>query len=168
MSNTEFDISKFHIPTWQELPNIDLYMDQVLTYIEEYLSPYIKTDSEEKIITKTMVNNYVKQEILESPINKKYNKLNIAKLFVICILKQVYSIGEIKTLIAYALEKSTPENGYDNFCFTFEEILKSTFKKTSLSTKKDLTEEQYLLKNVVQSVANKLFVQTILATKNAD
>jgi len=162
MATIEFDISKFHIPLWSELPNIDLYMDQVLSYIEEYLSSCIPNDSDDKIITKTMVNNYVKQDILESPINKKYNKLNIAKLFVICILKQVYSIGEIKNLINYALEKTNPETAYNNFCFVLEEALKSSFNKTAFPHKKDLTEEQYLLKNVVQAIANKLFVQMML------
>ena len=104
MSDINFDANNFHIPRWNELPNIDLYMDQVLNYIESCLKDCIKVESNEKIITKTMINNYVKQEIIEPPINKKYNKLHIAELFVICILKQVYSISEVKSLIKIALE----------------------------------------------------------------
>ena len=104
MSEINFDITKFHIPMWQELPNIDLYMDQVLTYIEKNLSNYIKLDKDEKFITKTMINNYVKQEIIPPPVSKKYNRLHLAELFVICILKQVYSISEINSLIKLALK----------------------------------------------------------------
>lgn len=165
MATTEFNISKFHIPLWDELPNIDLYMDQVLSYIEEYLEPCVSNDSDEKVITKTMINNYVKQNILESPVNKKYNKLSIAKLFVICILKQVYSIGEIKNLINYALEKSTPQKAYDNFCIILEQSLNACFTKTAFPHKKDLTEEQYLLKNAVQAITNKMFVLIELKSK---
>ena len=106
MSHLDFDVNNFHIPRWNELPNIDLYMDQVLSYIESCLKDYIKVEVNEKIITKTMINNYVKQNIIQPPVNKKYNRLHIAELFVICILKQVYSISEVKLLIKLALEAS--------------------------------------------------------------
>ena len=82
MSEIEFDATNFHIPRWKELPNIDLYMDQVLNYIETSLKDYIKSD--EKFITKTMINNYVKQGIIDPPVNKKYNRLHIAELFDYC------------------------------------------------------------------------------------
>ena len=163
MIDLNFDINNFHMPRWEEIPNIDLYMDQVLNYIENTLKDYIKIESDEKIITKTMVNNYVKQEILESPVNKKYNKLNIAKLFVICILKQVYSIGEIKNLINYALKKATPESVYNSFGYLLEELLKSTFNHTEFPHKNNLTQEQYLLQIVVQSIANKLYALSNLS-----
>ena len=70
--------SKIHIPRWSELPNIDLYMDQVLNYMEEAIPEIIQTDFEEPYITKTMINNYVKQEIIAAPTKKKYNRLHIA------------------------------------------------------------------------------------------
>ena len=60
-----------HIPRWEELPNIDLYLDQVVTLLEEYLGNFI-TNKEDKIITKTMINNYVKHGIITPPENKKY------------------------------------------------------------------------------------------------
>ena len=159
MSTIDFDIEKFHIPRWNELPNIDLYMDQVLNYIENSLKDYIKIESNEKLITKTMINNYVKHGILEPPQNKKYNTLHIAELFVICILKQVYSIPEIKSLIELALKTNSAEIGYNKFCDYLTESLISTFNGTEYSITAKLTPEQYLLKNTVQSFANKLYVQ---------
>jgi len=110
----------FHIPRWEELPNIDLYMDQVVSFVEESLTnllPY-KDDKEDKFITKTMINNYVKQGILNSPINKKYNRTHLARLIVICMLKQVYSINDINALIILALETSGIEISYNKFCIT--------------------------------------------------
>ena len=163
MSEVEFDVTNFNIPRWNELPNIDLYMDQVLNYIESSLKDYIKSD--EKFITKTMINNYVKQGILQPPENKKYNKLHIAELFVICILKQVYSISEIKNLINLALKANSAENSYNKFCDYLTESLISTFNGTEYSKISTLTKEQYLLKNVVQSFANKLYAQIVYLNK---
>ena len=163
MHDINFDVTKFHIPRWNELPNIDLYMDQVLNYIENCLKDYIKSD--EKFITKTMINNYVKQGILEAPVNKKYNKIHIAKLFVICILKQVYSISEIKELITLALEINSAENGYNRFCDYLTEALISTFNGSEYSKTSTFTPEQYLMKNVVQSFANKLYAQIVYLNK---
>ena len=163
MSEIEFDANNFHIPRWNELPNIDLYMDQVLNYIENSLKDYIKSD--EKFITKTMINNYVKQGIIEPPINKKYNRLHIAELFVICILKQVYSISEVKELISLALKTNSAEKSYDRFCDYLTEALIFTFNGTEYSNNANYTPEQYLMKNVVQSFANKLYAQIMYLNK---
>lgn len=163
MSEIRFDANNFHIPRWNELPNIDLYMDQVLNYIENSLKDYIKSD--ETFITKTMVNNYVKQGIIEPPVNKKYNRLHIAELFVICILKQVYSISEVKELISFALKTNSAEKSYDRFCDYLTESLISTFNGTEYTNNSTLTKEQYLLKNVVQSFANKLYAQVMYLNK---
>ena len=78
------DIEKFHMPRWEELPEIDLYLDQVVTFIDKYLLYYLYDESkkeekkEQNVLTKTMVNNYVKQKIIQAPIQKKYNRNNIA------------------------------------------------------------------------------------------
>lgn len=168
ITNSTIDtIAKFHIPRWEELPNISLYLDQLVTLLEDYLANYIKNDNdkENKIITKTMINNYVKQGILDAPIAKKYNKIHIAKLFVICILKQVYSINDIKELIELAIETVHVEQAYNRFCTELENAIYTTFCITENSIQKDITKEQYILKNVVQSFANKLYVEIIFLKK---
>ena len=72
-NNKKNDISNFHIPRWNELPNLDLYLDQTVTLLETYLQNYIG-NKDEKIITKTMINNYVKAGLLKAPKKKKYKK----------------------------------------------------------------------------------------------
>lgn len=63
------ELQQYHLPRWEELPDIELYMDQVITLIERYLSPLVgQTDS--KVITSAMINNYVKLNIMPKP-NKK-------------------------------------------------------------------------------------------------
>lgn len=164
------EIEAFHLPRWNELPNIDLYIDQLVCLLEEYLSGYIKNDNEknekeEKIITKTMINNYVKQNIIKPPINKKYNKEHMASLFVIFILKQVYSINDIKKLISLAIETSSIELAYNRFCSELEKAIRIVFAEKNYIKNTKLSDEQYILRNVVQSFANKLYVQKIYLKK---
>lgn len=157
-------IADFHLPRWEELPNIDLYIDQLVSLLEQYLLGYIKGENEkdeknEKIITKSMINNYVKHGVLKAPINKKYNREHMATLFVIFILKQIYSIGEIKKLIKLALETSSIEQSYNSFCAELENSITIVFNKEIYTEISKLSEEQYILRNVVQSFASKLYAQ---------
>lgn len=166
--STLIDITKFHIPRWEELPNIALYLDQLVTFLEDYLANYIQNDienKENKIITKTMINNYVKQGLLDPPNGKKYTKTHIAKLFVICVLKQVYSINDINELIKLAIETVPVEKAYNRFCIELENAIYTTFCVEQSSNKKKVTKEHYILINVVQSFANKLYVEKIFLKK---
>ena len=88
------DLLNYHCPRWNELPEIELYIDQVTYFLQKNLSVFTK-DKENPIITSSMINNYVKQNILEPPIKKKYNRQHLSYLFVICILKRLMSISEI-------------------------------------------------------------------------
>ena len=161
------EIEDFHLPRWNELPTIDLYIDQLVSFLEQFLSGYIKNDNEkdEKIITKTMINNYVKHSIIKSPINKKYNKEHIASLFVVFVLKEVYSIHDIKKLIELALQTSHVEEAYDRFCSELEKAIRIVFADKNYVKNSKLSQEQYILRNVVQSFANKLYVQKVYLKK---
>lgn len=151
--------NEFHIPRWEELPQIDLYLDQTVTILETYLKSYIRSE-EEKIITKTMINNYVKCGILEAPEKKKYNKQHIATLFIICILKQIYSINDIDKLIKEALKVAPSKKiAYNTFCSSLEKAIQLTFEGKEFKDDNPMTEELFLLKNVVLSFSNKLYVE---------
>ena len=153
--------NNFHIPRWEELPNIDLYIDQVVCLLENYLSYFIKNDltNSKHFITKTMINNYVKHGVINSPVSKKYNKEHIAYLIVIFILKQIYSIEEIKKLLDLAITTSSINISYNRFCLELESAIQSTFSKKINFSSSELSKEQYLLRNVVLSFSNKLYVQ---------
>ena len=165
----------FVIPKWEELPDIELYLDQVVTYIDKYLSQYIKNDfntknekdeKENKLLTKTMINNYVKQKIIEAPVKKKYNKTNVAYLIVICILKQVYSISDIDNLIKIALSNAPIEKAYNSFCKALENSIDFTFNNKKILDTPTPTTDQYILFNVAQTFASKLYVEKKLLEKN--
>lgn len=153
-------IMKIHIPRWSELPDLDLYLDQVVNYIEKYIGQYNdKSNKEDKIITKTMINNYVKLGIMPAPEKKKYSRKHIAYLIVICVLKQVYSINDIGELISLTIQSFEISKAYNRFCANLELSIKNVFTRKNFPNVEKMTEEQYLLKSVVQSVADKLYVE---------
>lgn len=151
-------VIKHHIPRWNELPEIDLYLDQVVNYLEKYLSKY-NVNKDDKVITKTMINNYVKQGIMPAPEKKKYSRTHLAYLMVICVLKQVYSINDIGKLISLTIQYFEISKAYNRFCTNLELSIKNVFTRKEIPNVEKMTEEQYLLKNVVQSVADKLYVE---------
>ena len=161
--NNNKSINDFHIPRWKELPNVELYIEQVVKFINSCLSPYLfynaDDNSNTELLTKSMINNYVKNSIIESPTKKQYSKNQIAKLFVICVLKQVYSIHEIDYLIEFALKGSTLENAYDKFCNLFEEALRCTFNREDFIDKDAQNDNLYLLKSTLLSCSYKIYVQ---------
>lgn len=166
MQETEL-VTKIHIPRWNELPEIDLYLDQVVNYLEKYLEKY-NVSKDDKIITKTMINNYVKQGIMPAPEKKKYSREHIAYLIVICVLKQVYSISDIGKLISLTIQYFELSKAYNRFCANLEVSVKNVFMRKEFPNTEKLTEEQYLLKNVVQSVADKLYVETKFLNKEQE
>lgn len=158
-------VIKHHLPRWNELPEIDLYLDQVVNYLEKYLG-ILNVNGDEKIITKTMINNYVKLGIMPAPEKKKYSKSHIAYLMVICILKQVYSIGDIGKLISETIAYFELSKAYNRFCANIEVSIKNVFFRKEFPHIDKMTEEQYLLKNVVQAVADKLYVEMKFLNKD--
>ena len=81
-----------------DIPDIELYMDQVTTFMESRLGKF-KRKNEEKVLTKTMINNYAKNHLLPSPNKKKYSKEHIMLLIFIYYFKNILSINDIQTLL---------------------------------------------------------------------
>ena len=81
-----------------DIPNIDLYMDQVTTFMEEQLSS-TKRYEDDKILTKTMINNYAKNNLLPPPIKKKYSKEHLLVLIFVYYFKNLLSIKDIEILL---------------------------------------------------------------------
>ena len=171
MSNNKkelISLDKIHIPRWNELPNVDLYLDQVVTFINSSLSEILSFNTnadkdENQILTKTMINNYVKNNLIEAPIKKKYSKIQCAKIFAICILKQVFSMNEIYKLKEIALKHSDVEHAYDSFCNHFEKALSCAYNKEDfLDEDTTQNDNKYLLKSVLLSCCYKIYVQNVI------
>ncbi|HEM3569404.1 DUF1836 domain-containing protein [Streptococcus suis] len=109
------------IPYWHELPDLDLYLDQVLLYVNQTTSS--TEQLEQKSLTAAMINNYVKHKQLEKPVKKKYQKQQVARLIALTILKNVFSIQEISQTLNLLLQSSNSETLYNHFvdCMRNEE-----------------------------------------------
>ncbi|HBZ52160.1 MAG TPA: hypothetical protein DEO82_00145 [Eubacterium sp.] len=116
-------LSKLNYVKPTDLPNIDLYMDQITTFMDSHLSD-IKRNNDDKILTKTMINNYSKNKILPPSDKKKYSKDHIIVLLFIYYFKNIMSITDIQTLLW-----PLTENFFDNKkSLNLEEIYKTVFK----------------------------------------
>ena len=82
-----------------DIPNIDLYMDQVTSFLNTHLKSTTRNKGEDKILTKTMINNYAKNDVLPPPVKKKYNKDHMVTLILIYYYKYFLSISDIETIL---------------------------------------------------------------------
>lgn len=87
----------------EDIPQIDLYMDQVTTFMEKHLGD-LKRYPEDKVLTKTMINNYAKNNLLPSPVKKKYNQEHILLLVFIYYFKNLLNFTDIETILSYITE----------------------------------------------------------------
>lgn len=88
-----------------DIPNIDLYMDQVTTFMEKNFRKTTRYPGNDKIMTKTMINNYAKNDLLPPPVRKKYSREHILVLIFIYYYKGILSISDIQTLLEPITEK---------------------------------------------------------------
>ena len=104
-----------------DIPNIDLYMDQVTTFMDEQLAS-TKRYKEDKILTKTMINNYAKNNLLPSPVKKKYSKEHIYILTFIYYFKNILSISDIQKMLNPLTEKFFDEGSKPDLDYIYKEI----------------------------------------------
>ncbi len=104
-----------------QIPGIDLYMDQVTTFMEEHLS-HSKRYPEDKILTKTMINNYAKNHLLPPPEKKKYSKEHMLVLIYIYYFKNILSIGDIQSLLTPLTDRYFKNSSKLNMEQIYEEV----------------------------------------------
>ena len=109
---------EFSCLRWEQLPQIALYMDQVLLVLNQTLAPLGRP--EEPVITSTMINNYVKMKLAAPAEKKKYDREHMARFLMICLLKKVLSMAEIATVLERLLEQFSLEQAYALFCRELE------------------------------------------------
>lgn len=114
-------ISKIDYIKPEDIPNINLYMDQVTTFMEEHLVSS-KRYPEDKILTKTMINNYAKNNLLPSPEKKRYSKEHMLLLIFIYYFKSILSINDIQTLLGPITEKYFQSDSEMNLTAIYNEV----------------------------------------------
>ena len=96
-----------------DIPDIDLYMDQVTTFMDEKLKNSVRNPREGKILTKTMINNYAKNNLLPPPVKKKYSKEHVVLLIFIYYYKGILTISDIQKLLNPLTERFFHHDGFD-------------------------------------------------------
>ena len=129
-----------HIKT-DEIPNIDLYMDQVTTFMDEHLQN-VKRYDEDKILTKTMINNYAKNNLLPPPIKKKYTKDHMLLLIFIYYFKNFLSINDIKTILSPLTNKYFSSESSPNLEDIYSEVF--SFEKNGMEKLKKDIERKFI------------------------
>lgn len=111
----EASVKEHNLPTWEELPDISLYMDQVIILMNKYLGIYYEHSGSEKFVTPSIINNYVKLKIIPAPVKKKYSKAHLAYLIMVCILKQCLSISTVQSIVPLSASEDELKEIYEIF-----------------------------------------------------
>ena len=126
--------SDFHMPRYNDLPEIELYMDQVISVTYKYLGAF--SASGDTVLTPSMINNYVKNRVIPPPQKKKYNRDHLAKLLVICILKPTMEISAISDIIERSEKLYGTQKMLDTFSEMYEKRLSSLAHEIGSNLKK--------------------------------
>ena len=156
------NILEFHCPRWEELPDIGLYMDQVVSFIDSRLRAF-EYSNDAKVVSSTMINNYVKQKAIIPPDKKKYSREQIARLFVICILKRCFSITEICEMTELVLNRFVNATAYNLFCDELENALHAAFLPDYAPKDYDDGSPEFAtIKAVMRAFSNKIYAQNVI------
>jgi len=163
---------------YERLPDIDLYVEQMTSYLEDRMGDSVRV-SDEKIITKPMVNNYTKAGLLPRPSQKRYNRDHLISLAYICLLKQSLTFNDIKTAFDLAGDTEQLKFIYEEFAQMCEEyretyvrLQQERLARIKAHLGPDATDEQIALLQVslnsIEATADKLMCARILRELKGD
>lgn len=155
------EIRAYHFPRWKEWPGIELYMDQVISLLEDNLSIFYE-DLSVKPVTSTMINNYVKQKIIVPSKNKKYQRDHLAYLYILFLLKPVLSLTDISNGISFMQHSQTNEDSYNLFCDELEAALSLAFGEEEEIIRKP----QDILQTIALSFSYTLLARYYIVNQN--
>lgn len=124
-------ISRIDFVKSTDIPNIDLYMDQVTSFMEKQLKS-TKRNEDDKVLTKTMINNYAKNDLLPAPNKKKYSKEHLLLLTFIYYFKNILSMKDIETLLKPITEKFFQSDEDVNIAYIYDEVCGFEKERTKL------------------------------------
>ncbi len=106
---------RFRLPAWEQIPNMGLYMEQVVDLLKEYLDYMPPELKEEQVITGAAINNYVRRGILPSPHRRRYYRVHIAYLIMICTLKQSLSLTMTQQMLPQSRAEEDVRAAYASY-----------------------------------------------------
>ncbi len=162
------------LPAWDELPTLELYMDQVVIVLNEYLGIYSAGD-DDKAVTQAMVNNYVKQKLIPPPVKKKYGRVHLSLLMMICTLKQTLSIPHVKSMLPGWEEDEvrrfytrfiSVQKGFGSYFATQVRTIAQPIFDENGTADDEITD--FMIRSSVASCYSKLLTEEMIAYKNEE
>ena len=169
----------------EEIPDIDLYMDQVTTFLDEKLKSSARNPKdEEKLVTKTMINNYAKTDVIPAPVKKKYSRDHLFLIIFVYYYKNFLQINDVKTLLDPIRENFLDSKGdfgiedvykevFDNIHESFVKIESDVTKDYEIAMKSfedaPESEREYLkIFNLISKISIDIYVKKLLVEKMID
>lgn len=167
----------YDLPTWAELPDLELYMDQVVALVTRYLDILPQANLTDTVITPSTINNYVRMKVMPAPVRKKYTKVHLAYLNLICLLKQTLTLAEIQILLPLNLEEAEVQTIYDSFVSRIHDTSRFFIDQVKEEAKcvlepgsgaaKAKTAEELMLTTAVSSMLYRLLATKLLNLQGA-
>lgn len=175
-------MTSIHISRFSELPRIELYLDQLLSLVDDELS-FMRLPDEGPLVTGSMVNNYVKRHAVPAPVKHRYTRRHICYVTCVCLFKRALSIEQVTRLIGYVEEENLDlAHTYDELCSALECALAEQFAvgpdfvapavepvidlRDAIGAKVDSPLDRTIEAAVV-SLAAKIYVEQVLALGDA-
>ncbi len=156
-------IENFRLPRYREIPDVGLYLDQTVKYINRYLAPLGCME-----ITASMVSNYVKKGYIANPVRKQYSADQIAYLFFLSVAKSVLAMEHIARLFDMQKQMYSAEIAYDFFCEELENMLQYTFglkdHADEVGTPEDRSETKIMLRSTITAVTQIIYLSSRFET----
>ena len=159
-------LSKHKTVQWENLPDLPLYMDQVVTYLERQLELFQSVQSE-KLVTASMINNYVKSKLIPRPEKKKYTREHLSRLLMVCTLKQVLPIQQVDLLVKHCA-KEGEEHMLGEFSALQDQALAKAAEQFRQIAQSGQDLQHTALQLLLEINAQRLVAQMLLAQISAE
>jgi len=169
-------LSMYSLPSWDSLPKLELYMDQVVLLLSEYLELLPVEENADKVVTPSIINNYVRMRVIPPPVKKRYSRVHLAYLILICTLKQNLNISYIQQILPLALEEAQVRALYDAFVQTHKKASEAFIRLVREEAKdvldpecaQDHCVETLVMKSAISSGFCRLLTEKLIGLKRQE
>lgn len=173
-------LNNYKLPAWKELPDIGLYMDQVIALLGQYLDFIPVEDQKNKPVTPTTINNYVRLKVMPAPEKRKYYRIHIAYLIMIFTLKQGTSINGIQQLLPITADEEEVKKFYTGYIDRLQDIALFYTAQTRTAAQEILglpnqdkearedAVEHFIIQSILMSGFSRILAEKLLRLQDAD
>lgn len=158
-------IGNYALPTWEQIPDFGLYMEQVITFLKNCLNYMERSSDDDSVFTASAINNYVRKKLMPQPVKKRYYRTHLAYLIILCALKQSLSIAEIQSMIPIEAGEEELKKFYTEF--TMQHKRAAGYFIERVRSLKDMIVHDKDLHDIFKDNATEIVVDVALITSFA-